>query len=161
MSYCFLKKCSLSLKMCFFVVEYHKMLLYSALFATSQTLPQMSKKLLTSVPPYFDLSQYSVAVVVEYQKALKKGENGIDIGSFYVIFFVVLQQKQVSSKHRRVCQIYCFSTSALRQRSGDDLTSNGKSGGGDRGGNGGSKGSQLCCPKCGEPCTHVETFVCK
>ena len=121
----------------------------------------MSKKLLTIVPPYFDLSQYSVAVVVEYQKALKKGENGIDMGSYYVIFFVVLQQKQVSSKHRRVCQIYCFSTSALRQRSGDDLTSNGKSGGGDRGGNGGSKGSQLCCPKCGEPCTHVETFVCK
>merc|ERR550534_760187 len=24
---------------------------------------------------------------------------------------------------------------------------------------GGGKGSQLCCPKCGEPCTHVETFV--
>ena len=112
-------------------------------------------------PRYFDLSQYSVAVVAEYQKALKKGENGIDMGSYHVIFFVVLQQKQVSSKHRRVCQIYCFSTSALRQRSGDDLTSNGKSGGGDRGGNGGSKGSQLCCPKCGEPCTHVETFVCK
>ena len=27
-------------------------------------------------------------------------------------------------------------------------------------GSGGKKG-QLCCPKCGEPCTHVETFVCK
>jgi len=26
-------------------------------------------------------------------------------------------------------------------------------------GSGGNKGSQLCCPKCGEPCTHVETFV--
>lgn len=22
-------------------------------------------------------------------------------------------------------------------------------------------GNQLCCPKCGDPCTHVETFVCK
>lgn len=21
-------------------------------------------------------------------------------------------------------------------------------------------GNQLCCPKCGDPCTHVETFVC-
>lgn len=29
-------------------------------------------------------------------------------------------------------------------------------------GKGGKKGSnQLCCPKCGDPCTHVETFVCK
>lgn len=38
-------------------------------------------------------------------------------------------------------------------------TSNGK--GGDKG-KGGKKGSsQLCCPKCGDPCTHVETFVCK
>ncbi|XP_013070716.1 ATP-dependent Clp protease ATP-binding subunit clpX-like, mitochondrial isoform X2 [Biomphalaria glabrata] len=36
-------------------------------------------------------------------------------------------------------------------------TSNGK--GGDKG-KGGKKGSsQLCCPKCGDPCTHVETFV--
>ena len=130
-------------------------------FLLPRSCPRCLKNCWPVCIPYFDLSQYSVAVVVEYQKALKKGENGIDIGSYYVIFFVVLQQKQVSSKHRRVCQIYCFSTSALRQRSGDDLTSNGKSGGGDRGGNGGSKGSQLCCPKCGEPCTHVETFVCK
>lgn len=22
-------------------------------------------------------------------------------------------------------------------------------------------GSHLCCPRCGDPCTHVETFVCK
>lgn len=29
--------------------------------------------------------------------------------------------------------------------------------GGNKGG--GGKGGQLCCPKCGEPCTHVETFV--
>ena len=21
--------------------------------------------------------------------------------------------------------------------------------------------TQLCCPKCGNPCTHVELFVCK
>ncbi|XP_019646858.1 PREDICTED: insulin-like growth factor-binding protein complex acid labile subunit [Branchiostoma belcheri] len=31
------------------------------------------------------------------------------------------------------------------------------SGGGDK--NGGDKKGQLCCPKCGDPCTHVETFV--
>ncbi|KAH9503267.1 hypothetical protein Btru_068621 [Bulinus truncatus] len=37
-------------------------------------------------------------------------------------------------------------------------TGNGK-GGTDKG-KGGKKGSsQLCCPKCGDPCTHVETFV--
>ncbi|KAI8489222.1 hypothetical protein Bbelb_329610 [Branchiostoma belcheri] len=29
--------------------------------------------------------------------------------------------------------------------------------GGDK--NGGDKKGQLCCPKCGDPCTHVETFV--
>lgn len=27
------------------------------------------------------------------------------------------------------------------------------------GGSGGDKDGQLCCPKCGNPCTHVETFV--
>ena len=38
-------------------------------------------------------------------------------------------------------------------------------GGGSRttgsGSSGGSKDGQLCCPKCGNPCTHVETFVCE
>lgn len=29
------------------------------------------------------------------------------------------------------------------------------------GGGSGKGGSQLRCPKCGDPCTHVETFVCK
>lgn len=28
-------------------------------------------------------------------------------------------------------------------------------------GNGGGKKNTLTCPKCGDPCTHVETFVCK
>lgn len=28
------------------------------------------------------------------------------------------------------------------------------------GGANGGKDGQLCCPKCGNPCTHVETFVC-
>lgn len=27
--------------------------------------------------------------------------------------------------------------------------------------NSGGKDGQLCCPKCGNPCTHVETFVSK
>ena len=35
-----------------------------------------------------------------------------------------------------------------------------KSSKGDKGGD--KKGSgHLRCPKCGDPCTHVETFVCK
>lgn len=29
------------------------------------------------------------------------------------------------------------------------------------GGGGGGKKNTLTCPKCGDPCTHVETFVCK
>lgn len=28
-------------------------------------------------------------------------------------------------------------------------------------GTGGGKKNTLTCPKCGDPCTHVETFVCK
>ena len=28
-------------------------------------------------------------------------------------------------------------------------------------GSGGGKKNTLTCPKCGDPCTHVETFVCK
>lgn len=46
-----------------------------------------------------------------------------------------------------------FSTSScfLDSGSGDKTTNGGKKGNG--------KGGQLCCPKCGEPCTHVETFV--
>lgn len=31
----------------------------------------------------------------------------------------------------------------------------------DGGGGGGGKKNTLTCPKCGDPCTHVETFVCK
>lgn len=36
----------------------------------------------------------------------------------------------------------------------------GASSGGTTGG-GGDKKNNLICPKCGDPCTHVETFVCK
>jgi hypothetical protein len=59
---------------------------------------------------------------------------------------------------------------------GGDTTDNGKDGGkksastggsGDKSASGSKDGkgkddkNQLCCPKCGDPCTHVETFVCK
>ncbi|BFY98878.1 hypothetical protein BsWGS_01918 [Bradybaena similaris] len=56
--------------------------------------------------------------------------------------------------------------------SGDDVTGNGGNGdksksptagssskGGDKGKSGKKGSNQLCCPKCGDPCTHVETFV--
>lgn len=33
--------------------------------------------------------------------------------------------------------------------------------GGQTTGSGGDKKNTLTCPKCGDPCTHVETFVCK
>lgn len=32
---------------------------------------------------------------------------------------------------------------------------------GNNSGSGGGKKNTLTCPKCGDPCTHVETFVCK
>jgi len=49
---------------------------------------------------------------------------------------------------------YCsrLSTSARCLEKKDDKRPGGSDGGG-------GKGGQLCCPKCGEPCTHVETFV--
>ncbi|CAH1797962.1 unnamed protein product [Owenia fusiformis] len=53
-----------------------------------------------------------------------------------------------------------------KQKSGDPLKEGDskeaeKGGDGGKGGGGGKKGGpgQLCCPKCGDPCTHVETFV--
>ena len=46
------------------------------------------------------------------------------------------------------------------KKSKTPVTSGGKSGG-DKGKGGKKGGNQLCCPKCGDPCTHVETFVCK
>ena len=36
-----------------------------------------------------------------------------------------------------------------------------KSGSGSDKGGGDKKGQQWMCPKCGDPCTHVDTFVCK
>ncbi|CAG5136065.1 unnamed protein product [Candidula unifasciata] len=51
---------------------------------------------------------------------------------------------------------------------GDDVTGNddksksptaGSKAGGDKGKSGKKGSNQLCCPKCGDPCTHVETFV--
>jgi ATP-dependent Clp protease ATP-binding subunit ClpX len=42
----------------------------------------------------------------------------------------------------------------------NDGNSNSVTGVGTTGG-GGDKKNNLICPKCGDPCTHVETFVCK
>ena len=36
-----------------------------------------------------------------------------------------------------------------------------RSGSSTNGGGGKDNGTQLRCPKCGDPCTHVETFVCE
>ena len=43
-----------------------------------------------------------------------------------------------------------------RDQKGGSPTGSGSGGGDKKGGS-----NQLCCPKCGDPCTHVETFVCK
>uniref|UniRef100_A0A673WJN2 Caseinolytic mitochondrial matrix peptidase chaperone subunit X n=1 Tax=Salmo trutta TaxID=8032 RepID=A0A673WJN2_SALTR len=58
----------------------------------------------------------------------------------------------------------CFSSKDVKDGSGDGgKKSVGDAGSGKRGGSDGSGkgGSQLRCPKCGDACTHVETFVCK
>lgn len=44
-------------------------------------------------------------------------------------------------------------------RSGTDSNSRTTTTSGSNGGNGNDKDGQLCCPKCGSPCSHVETFV--
>jgi len=51
-----------------------------------------------------------------------------------------------------------LSTTCYFLDSSDDKTPS-KGGSGSDGKKGGGKNGQLCCPKCGEPCTHVETFV--
>lgn len=52
-----------------------------------------------------------------------------------------------------------------RKSRGSGNSVGGSSGGSTTGGSGGRGGSgrsgHLSCPKCGDPCTHVETFVCK
>uniref|UniRef100_A0A8C7L6T6 Caseinolytic mitochondrial matrix peptidase chaperone subunit X n=1 Tax=Oncorhynchus kisutch TaxID=8019 RepID=A0A8C7L6T6_ONCKI len=56
----------------------------------------------------------------------------------------------------------CFSSKDVKDGSGDGgKKSVGDAGSGKRGASGGSGkgGSQLRCPKCGDACTHVETFV--
>ncbi|GFO37832.1 ATP-dependent clp protease ATP-binding subunit clpx-like protein [Plakobranchus ocellatus] len=45
-----------------------------------------------------------------------------------------------------------------RSNKSPGASGSGKGGSGDKG-KGGKKSNQLCCPKCGDPCTHVETFV--
>lgn len=47
-----------------------------------------------------------------------------------------------------------------KKTSGANRSGAGGSGTGSKNAKGGDK-NQLCCPKCGDPCTHVETFVCK
>ncbi|XP_064608087.1 ATP-dependent Clp protease ATP-binding subunit clpX-like, mitochondrial [Liolophura sinensis] len=42
---------------------------------------------------------------------------------------------------------------------GDKKDATSQSKGGDKGGDKKGGSGQLCCPKCGDPCTHVETFV--
>ncbi|XP_047139485.1 ATP-dependent Clp protease ATP-binding subunit clpX-like, mitochondrial isoform X1 [Hydra vulgaris] len=55
-----------------------------------------------------------------------------------------------------------FSTSSRALKKSDGIGNPPINGGGSNSGKGTSgngKGNQLCCPKCGEPCTQVETFV--
>lgn len=43
----------------------------------------------------------------------------------------------------------------------NDISGSSAAGGTTSGSGGGDKKNTLTCPKCGDPCTHVETFVCK
>ena len=75
---------------------------------------------------------------------------------FYLIFYYFnLDQKKRTPCLQQLDFKARLSTTCYYLDSSSDKTPNG----GKRGGSG--KGGQLCCPKCGEPCTHVETFVCK
>eukprot|EP00111_Clytia_hemisphaerica_P011190 TCONS_00032752-protein len=61
-----------------------------------------------------------------------------------------LSWSQLQFQRRAKLSTTCY---YLDSSDGGDKTPGGTKGGG------GGKNSQLCCPKCGEPCTHVETFV--
>ena len=75
-------------------------------------------------------------------------------------FLVQSQLKHVNLMRSRgiaSSSVLCIKFSAsLRQD--EENPPSGTSGGK---GPGKGKDGQLCCPKCGKPCTHVETFVCK
>ena len=88
-------------------------------------------------------------------------------GFWDTVYYFILYQIPVASqvKTLNANQHRSFNSSvilnvrfnnALRQEDKDPPsgTSGGK-------GPGKGKDGQLCCPKCGKPCTHVETFVCK
>lgn len=83
------------------------------------------------------------------------------------------RQPIVPGRHFTTSGICCASTSGDggsrdippgRKSRGSSSSVGGSSGGsatsGGSGGRGGKSG-HLSCPKCGDPCTHVETFVCK
>ncbi|XP_070542333.1 ATP-dependent Clp protease ATP-binding subunit clpX-like, mitochondrial isoform X2 [Ptychodera flava] len=72
---------------------------------------------------------------------------------------LLLVQGSLSGKPQ-ICIRYFGASSAVRSSSSDIPTKgeSGKRGGSDKG-SGGGKSGQLRCPKCGDPCTHVETFV--
>jgi len=65
----------------------------------------------------------------------------------------------------QVCRITIGPTNGdggeLRGGSGGSSGVGGMGGSRSSSGNGPGKDGSLCCPKCGNPCTHVETFVCK
>lgn len=74
--------------------------------------------------------------------------------------------QNISSRVLSMTRLMCTSSDggSTTVIGGDDKKSRpppvttGGRGSGDKG-KGGKKGNHLCCPKCGDPCTHVETFV--
>ncbi|BFZ01729.1 hypothetical protein BsWGS_04768 [Bradybaena similaris] len=93
-------------------------------------------------------------------------------GSIHYTKFLDCTQSIASSCSPAAALVFpkCMSSSSTGSSSGGDKvpdggdkassTSAGGSGKGEDRGKGGKKGSnQLRCPKCGDPCTHVETFV--
>lgn len=68
----------------------------------------------------------------------------------------------------RVSEVLCANDDDSSESKGSKTTpveasdnSNENKGKGTGKGRGGGNNSHLSCPKCGDPCTHVETFVCK
>ncbi|CAG5134942.1 unnamed protein product [Candidula unifasciata] len=114
----------------------------------------------------------SIAVAVRYGRITLGHVRSLSYASVHHTKFLELVQGLVSPSPPAVAVVFprCMSTSSSgSSNSGDNVSdggdkassaSAGGSGKGDDKGRGGKKGSnQLRCPKCGDPCTHVETFV--
>lgn len=106
----------------------------------------------TPVRPFSESSIFYAS-----KDGIKDGDGGKVDFCFYCPCMLCFISKSGCLIQIKIC-VYCFCSffffnlkKSVSEGSGKRSSS----------GNSGKGGSQLRCPKCGDPCTHVETFVCE